>query len=126
MKYTRPSMRLASLAVLLALAAAGAFAQSTERARPPGTMPLEEAPPPPPMPGQEADPAIAPQVTVRTEGGQKIEEYRVNGKLYMQRITPAHGRSYVLIDHNGDGTFTRQDNTLDNRVRVPQWVIKEF
>jgi hypothetical protein len=119
------------IAAALALALLTAFAvdaaaQSTARPRPPGTIPLEEAPPPPPMPPDDPDPALAPQVTVRMEGGQKIEEYRVNGRLYMQRITPAHGRPYVLVDNKGDGTFTRQDNTLDNRVRVPQWVIKEW
>jgi len=118
-------MRLLLIAVLLAFATGEAAAQSTARPRPPGTIPPEDAPPPPQLEEDKEDPAIAPTVTVRMEGGQKIEEYRVNGKLYMQRITPAHGRPYVLMDHRGDGTFTRQDNTLD-RIRVPQWVIKEF
>ena len=54
------------------------------------------------------------------------QEYRVRGKVYMQRVTPKHGRPYVLMDHKGDGTFTKQDNTLDNGVRVPQWVLLEF
>ena len=112
------------LAVLLAAAAFDAFAQSTARARPPGTMPLEEPPPPPPI--VQTDPALEPQVTVRIEGEQQVQEYRVRGKLYMQRVTPKNGRPYVMIDHKGDGTFTRQDNTLDDRVRVPQWVLAEF
>jgi hypothetical protein len=118
---------LASLAVLLVAAgiACESSAQSAARSRPPGTVPLEEAPPPPQL-ADDPDPAIQPQVTTRMENGQKIEEYRIHGKLYMQKITPAHGRSYVLMDHKGDGTFTRQDNTLDNGVRVPQWVLLEF
>ena len=109
---------------LLVCAAFDASAQAGARARPPGTMPLDEAPPPPPM--VESDPALEPQVSIRTEPGQTIQEYRVKGKLYMQRVTPAHGKSYVLMDHKGDGTFTKQDNTLDNGVRVPQWVLVEF
>ena len=117
-------MRGAILAAM-AILAQGAFAQSVERPRPPGSIPLEEAPPPPVL-ADDPDPAIQPQVTTRTEGGQKIEEYRIHGKLYMRKITPAHGRPYVLMDHKGDGTFTRQDNTLDNGVRVPQWVLLEF
>ena len=125
MKYTGRSMRLALVALLLAAVAFDGAAQSTARPRPPGTIPLEEAPPPPVL-GEDPDPAIQPVVTTRQEGGQTIQEYRVNGRLYMQRITPAHGHPYVLIDNKGDGTFTRLDNTLDNRVRVPQWVIKEF
>ena len=55
-----------------------------------------------------------------------IATYRVKGKLYMQRVTPKHGRPYILMDHKGDGTFSKQDNTLDNGVRVPQWVLREF
>ena len=112
------------LAVLLCAAAFDAFAQSGARARPPGTMPLDEPPPPPPI--VEADPALEPQVTVRNEGGQTIQEYRMAGRLYMQRVTPSHGRPYVLIDQRGDGTFTRQEHPLDGSLRVPQWVLLEF
>ena len=112
------------LLALLASFAIEASAQSAARARPPGTMPLDEVPPPPAM--VEGDPSIEPQVTVRTEDGQSVQEYRVKGKLYMQRVTPKYGRAYVLMDHKGDGTFTKQDNTLDNGVRVPQWVLLDF
>ncbi len=111
------------LAALLAPPAFAAFAQSTPRPRPPGTVPLEEPPPPPPI--VEADPALEPQITLRTEEGQTVQEYRIKGKLYMMRVTPRHGRPYVLIDHRGDGTFTKQGD-LDSGVRVPQWVLREF
>jgi hypothetical protein len=111
------------IALLLAAIAFPVAAQSTARPRPPGTTTLEEPPPPPLV---ATDPALEPQVTTRTEGGETIQEYRVNGKLYMQRVTPKHGRSYVLMDHKGDGTFMRQDSPLDNGVRVPQWVLLEF
>ena len=112
------------LALVLLAVALDAASQSTARSRPPGTMPLDEPPPPPAM--VETDPALEPQVTLRTEGDQTIQEYRVKGKLYMQRVTPKNGRPYILMDHKGDGTFTRQDNTLDSGVRVPQWVLLEF
>ena len=112
------------LALVLLTAAFGAAAQTGARARPPGTMPLDELPPPPAM--VESDPALESQISIRTEGDQTVQEYRVQGKVYMQRVTPRHGRPYVLMDHKGDGTFTRQDNTLDNGVRVPQWVLLEF
>ena len=112
------------LALTLVAAAFAAAAQSPARSRPPGTVPLDE-PPPPPMIVNE-DPTIEPQVTVRTEGENTIQEYRVGGKLYMQRVTPKSGRPYVLMDHKGDGTFTKMDNTLDNGVRVPQWVLLTF
>jgi hypothetical protein len=112
------------LALMLLAAAFTAAAQSTARPRPPGTMPLDEAPPPPPM--VETDPAIEPQMTTRIEGDNTIQEYRVGGKLYMQKVTPKNGPSYILMDTKGDGTFSKQDHTLDNGNRVPQWVLLEF
>ncbi len=116
-------MRILLAATLLAFALP-ALAQSGPRPRPPGTMPLDEPPPPPPM--VQTDPALEPQVTIRTEGEQTVQEFRIRGKLYMQRVTPKHGRPYILVDHRGDGTFTKLDNTIDSGVRVPQWVVREF
>ncbi len=119
-----------SVAVLLAACALScalpAAAQSTERPKPPGTVPLEEVPPPPPMTGTGPDNEPEPQVTTRTQGDETIQEYRVNGKLFMMRVTPKHGHPYVLMDNKGDGTFVRQDNPLDSGVRVPQWVLLTF
>lgn len=111
------------LATLLFAFVTGALAQSTARPRPPGTQPLEEPPPPPAI--VEGDPALEPQVTIRKEGENTFAEYRIRGRLYMLRVTPAHGRPYVLIDHRGDGQFSRQDS-LDTGLRVPQWVLLEF
>ena len=111
------------LAPVLLCAAFAAGAQSPARPLPPGSRPLEEPPPPPIV---EPDPALQPQVTTRQEGDKEIAEYRINGKLYMMRVTPKGGRPYVLIDHKGDGTFSRQDNTLAPNVSVPQWVLLTF
>jgi hypothetical protein len=116
-------MRKALLVVVVALAF-DAMAQSGARARPPGTLPLEEVPPPPAIVDKDA--ALEPDVKVRMEGDQKIEEYRVKGKLFMMRVTPKNGPAYVLMDHSGDGTFMKQDHTIDGGVRVPQWVLVEF
>ena len=60
------------------------------------------------------------------EGEDEIQEYRINGKLYMQRVTPKIGKPYVLMDSRGDGSFTRLDNSLTPNVRVPQWVLHTF
>ena len=116
------------VAVVFAATSCVAIAQSTERPKPPGTKPLQEPPPPPALPpAQPGDaPDLQPQVTVHKDGENTIEEYRLRGKLYMMKVTPAHGHPYVLMDNKGDGTFMRQDNPLDNGVRVPQWVLMEF
>jgi len=100
--------------------AAPAFAQMD---RPSGLQPLPEPPPPPP--GYVPDPALEPQVTITTRGEDRVEEYRVSGKLYMIKVTPSHGVPYYMVDSKGDGKFSRQES-LDSGLRVPQWVIGTF
>jgi hypothetical protein len=111
--------RLLLLAVLSF--ALSAFGQAQ---RPPGLQPVPEPPPPPP--GMELDPAFEPQVTIIKRGEDQVEEYRMDGKLYMMKVTPPHGTAYYLIDQTGNGTMTRVDVTDPPRLSVPQWVIKRF
>ena len=109
------------LAVLLALLAQLAAAQN----RPSNLQPLPEQPPPPP--GMVEDSALEPQVTIRKRGEDKVEEYRVNGKLYMLKVTPPHGTPYYLVDQRGDGGFVRQEMMgSDKQLAVPMWVIRSF
>jgi hypothetical protein len=107
-----------SIALLVLLAALPAAAQ-----KPAGLEPLPEPPPPPP--GMQVDSAVEPAVTIIKRGEDQVEEYRVNGKLYMQKVTPAHGVPYYLIDERGDGSWARRDS-LDTGLRVPMWVIHSF
>lgn len=110
------------IAVLVSAAALPALAQTGEQAesKPPALQPLPEPPPPPPM--QESDPALEPQVTIRKQGEDTVEEFRINGKLYMIKVTPPHGTPYYLIDRQGDGVFERQDS-IGTVLRPPMWVI---
>jgi hypothetical protein len=87
-------------------------------------QPIPEPPPPPP--GFELDPAAEPQVTIRKRGDDTVEEYRMGGKLYMMKVTPAGGGpSYYLIDDRGDGQFARKDGP-GTGVRPPMWVIHSW
>jgi hypothetical protein len=104
--------------VLLLCAALPGYAQTK-----PNLQPVPEPPPPPP--GFELDPALEPQVTILKRGTDTVEEFRIAGRLYMIRVTPAGGRPYYMIDHKGDGRFSRQDS-LDSGVRPPMWVIHQF
>ena len=116
-------MRLNStlLALLFGFVTLPAIAQS----RPADLQPLPEPPPPPPGMLNDAD--LEPQVTIRKRGEDKVEEYRMNGKLYMIRVTPPHGTSYYLVDPKGDGGFVRQETGVaDKSLSVPMWVILSF
>jgi hypothetical protein len=92
-------------------------------AKPPVLQPLPEPPPPPP--GLEPDAALEPQVTIQRRGTETVEEFRMNGRLYMVKVTPSHGIPYYLIDNVGRGEFMRYDN-YDARTRPPMWVIHQF
>ncbi|HVW64408.1 MAG TPA: DUF2782 domain-containing protein [Nitrosospira sp.] len=122
-------MRQFALALLLssALPAAPVAAQSNE---PKGLRPVPEVPEPPelalPSPGSEDDASLEPQVTITKRGEDKIEEYRINGRLYMIKVTPRIGLPYYLIDNFGDGTFATGTGGLDQGIRPPMWVIQQF
>lgn len=111
-------MRHLVLAASIVFLAAPAFAQN----RPSDLQPLPEPPPPPPG---VVDTGAEPQVTIVKRGQDKVEEFRVNGKLYMMRVTPPRGKPYYLVDRQGNGTFTRQGGG-DSGLQVPQWVIGTF
>src|SRR3954470_21082120 len=108
------------LALLLFCAALPALGAD----RPGNLQPIPDPPPPPP--GYELDPALEPQVTILKRGTDTVEEYRLAGKLYMIKVTPAHGVSYFLVDREGDGKFVRDDASAGNNIRPPMCVIFSF
>lgn len=85
---------------------------------------LEPLPPPPPLPEGVGEEEVEPEVTIRQDGENEIEEHRIHGRLYKVKVTPRHGVPYYLIDHNGDGVMVRHDILPD--LSVPMWVIKTW
>ncbi len=63
-----------------------------------------------------------PELVIRYKDGAKIEEYRVNGLLRYSKITPKLGPAYYLIDTNGDGTFDKRHDHLENPP-IQQWLL---
>ncbi|HLB30713.1 MAG TPA: DUF2782 domain-containing protein [Gammaproteobacteria bacterium] len=83
-----------------------------------------EAPEPPDLP----DPVVSgqpiePEVTIIRKEKETIQEYRLNGRLYMVKITPIVGKPYYLMDRNGDGTMEYRIMEDYERETVPQWVL---
>ena len=110
--------RLAPCLALLAFLAAPAFAQNRA-----DLQPLPAVPPPPPE-MVPLDAALEPQVTIKKRDNDKVEEFRVQGKLYMIKVTPPHGVPYYMVDRQGDGKFVRDDT--QSQIRPPMWVIFTF
>jgi hypothetical protein len=128
------SMRIFLIALFLTLSSPALAQSPTDRnlpsqpykgGKPPvqGLQPVPEPPPAPP--GVEVDSTLEPQVTIQRRGTDTVEEYRLNGRLYMVKVTPAHGRPYYLIDNVGRGDFSRIDS-YDTGTRPPMWVIHQW
>lgn len=87
-------------------------------------QPLPAVPPPPP--GMEAfDAALEPQVTIIRSEKETREEFRIQGKLYMVKVTPSVGKPYYLVDQKGNGQFVEAD-IAQHPVRPPMWVIHSW
>lgn len=104
---------------LLALCALPVWAE-----QPANLQPLPAVPPPPP--GMEAwDSALEPQVTIVKSERETREEFRIKGKLYMVKVTPAVGPAYYLVDRQGDGNFIEADSPVAVN-KPPMWIIHSW
>jgi hypothetical protein len=116
----RSSFRLLPVLLLAALCAPLTQAQTETPAAAP-----EEAPIPPKLPNVPSEDEV-PAVNIRRDEktGDVIEEYRLNGRLQMVKVTPRVGPSYQLIDTNGDGKLDSHD--FEGGVRPVYWTLFEW
>ena len=85
---------------------------------------LDAVPPPPDIPEPiQSGEAIEPEVTILQREDATVEEYRLNGRLYMVKVTPAVGPAYYMMDRDGDGIMEFRTSKLGDDVVVPQWVL---
>ncbi|MEM9530827.1 MAG: DUF2782 domain-containing protein [Pseudomonadota bacterium] len=132
----------------------GALASETAATEAADPSALEDAPPPPLPPlrsgPRQADPEaeasaemddegvpippkarssdeLLPAVRITTgDDGQIVEEYSVNGRVYMVKVTPTKGPAYYLFDVDGDGELDARDFESDNGLRPVNWKILEW
>lgn len=105
------------------------LAQSGQQ--PDNLVPLPEFPEPAtegedvPLPDLGLDPSLEPEITIREGDDRTIEEYRVNGELYMIKVIPRIGKPYYLLNRrSAAGTPHRGD--MESGVSVPMWEIYRF
>lgn len=107
------------IACFFSLALAGAPAQEDY-----AEDELAPVPEPPELPDPlKSGQAIEPQVTIIRRDDALIEEYRLDGRLYMTKITPAAGPAYYLVDRDGDGQMETRMSEIYDDFTVPQWVL---
>ena len=85
---------------------------------------IEATPEPPelPMPVESGE-TLEPDITIIRRGEKTIQEYSVNGQVYMIKIIPDIGPAYYLIDKDGDGNMEVRGTDLDNLININQWQI---
>ncbi|CAN5828334.1 hypothetical protein BH20PSE1_BH20PSE1_15650 [soil metagenome] len=108
------------------LLALGIFCAAQVTAAEPGVPanlePLPEAAPPSPEPVQSGE-SLEPDIRIIQKKDAIIEEYRLNGNLYMVKVIPAVGRPYYLLDQDGDGRMETNMSEIYSDFVVPQWVL---
>ena len=74
------------------------------------------------------DPLEASGEDVIIEAPQKelVDEFRINGQLYMIRVNPRKGPPYYLVDADGDGNLETRWNDLAPDLLIPAWVLKRW
>ena len=64
------------------------------------------------------------EVNIITEGDKRIEEYSLNGRIYMVKIQQKGFAPYYLIDRDGDGRMDEQVSELMGpSAPPPNWVL---
>jgi hypothetical protein len=106
---------------LLSMVLAAMVTCATNAETPAGLEELPE-PPPPPDPVVSGEP-LEPDVTIIEGEKETIEEYRINGQLYMIKVIPDVGPSYYLMDSDGDGRLESRMSDLYSDYVIPKWVI---
>ena len=108
------------LLMLLLIFAAPATAQELVPLQPPDLPELQIEP------LETEDPLLEePLVIIRKRGEDKVEEYQIDGRIQVIKVTPRIGFPYYLYDDTGDASYI-SDGVLDDGVRPPMWSIFTF
>lgn len=66
------------------------------------------------------------EVVIGGDGEGAINEFRINGQLYMIQVKPKKGPPYYLVDSDGDGDLETRQNDLAPDLLIPAWVLKRW
>lgn len=123
------------LSVVLWTAPATAQDPSSDPAAPPPIPPIDAKPRP--LPDEDApippkvlndDAQVDPTVEIRRDEDDNIVEYyKLEGRVYMVKVTPRNGIPYYYMDDDGDGELElREGDRAAYPVKPVYWKLKEW
>ncbi|HSI44596.1 MAG TPA: DUF2782 domain-containing protein [Methylophilus sp.] len=107
---------------LLAVVCAAGFAIPAFAAPPANAELLDEVPSPPKI--IEGQPIDQPTINKRKDGENEVEEYSINGDVYMVKVTPPSGKPYYLHREDRNGEWVNDGPTRP--LSVPKWTLFRF
>lgn len=69
------------------------------------------------------DSGLEPEINIQQFENREVQEYSVNDRVYMLKITPAAGFPYYLVDPDGTGEMEYKRDTMGLEVNPPQWTL---
>ncbi len=66
---------------------------------------------------------LQPEVQVKEHDNRTVEEYRINGNLYMIKIKPKFGPAYYLVDDTGTGELDLRRTASGRDIVIPRWTL---
>lgn len=66
---------------------------------------------------------LEPEINIQQFDNREVQEYSVNDRVYMIKITPSVGSPYYLVDPDGTGEMEYKRNTVGLEVNPPQWTL---
>ena len=88
----------------------------------PDLVPYDE----PELPDLGIDPTLEPQITIRKDEKGTVEEYRINGQLYMIKVIPRIGKPFYLLNKRAPVGEPHRGDLEGYGVNVPMWEIYRF
>lgn len=113
---------IARFMVSIALLMMSGLATQAWSATPENAELLEELPSSPKV--IEGQPIDKSEIKKHKDGDNEIEEYSLNGEVYMVKVTPPGGKSYYLHREDRNGDWINDGPTRP--LSVPKWILFRF
>ncbi|BEV09031.1 DUF2782 domain-containing protein [Methylophilus glucosoxydans] len=107
---------------MLATLCLASFSMLASAAAPKDAELLDDIPSPPKV--IEGQPIDQPTISKRKDGDNEVEEYSLNGEVYMVKVTPPSGKSYYLHREDRNGEWVHDGPSRP--VSVPKWILFRF